>query len=202
TPALYNNQGSFAHIDLYEPALRGPLATLWLSLVLIFGVSLLFADNRIPHRSGTAGGDGRLCRMLYVTCALIASDFALNVWLTGGLASFLNSHWYLREAQELQRLGSFAVVLTHLEQAVQAAFTACAMRHAYWQIRSRTVRLGTNLLVAVFLTAQVVMTGNRIFMAVYLSGLTASLWYCHRRRAFALLLATAPLIAVAFSLWS
>lgn len=203
TPGIYNNQGSFAHVSLAEPAIRQPFMIIWLTLAAIFGFALLLSIRSTPPPPQRSAINERgLRRLLYTATAIIALDYALDVWLTGGIGNFLVSHWYLRQERELELFGGLAVVLTHVEQALQTVFTAAAMLHANWQIRNRQFRPITNLCVTGFLIAQVVMTGNRIFMAVYLTALAVSLWYYGRRRAMAMLLAAAPVILLAFSVWS
>jgi hypothetical protein len=143
----------------------------------------------------------RLERVLAVSMALSVLDWAVLVWLVGGVAEFLVSHWYLRSQELSVRLGASFTLYTRLSLANQLLFTGAAALHSGEGLRRGKMRGKFTLLMAVFLLIEMGMSGNRIFVAFYLLAFVASSWIYGRKKLIAVVLIASPALVLAFSAW-
>jgi hypothetical protein len=137
-----------------------------------------------------------------LTMSLTLADWAAMVWLNGGLEEFLLSHWYLRGGALIERFGSAYVLFMHASIANQVLFTGAAALYAGAGLRERKTRRGFTSLIVLFLLGQVVMSGNRIFFAMYLLAFASSCWLYGRKRILAAMLTAAPMIVLVFTAWT
>jgi oligosaccharide repeat unit polymerase len=93
------------------------------------------------------------------------------------------------------------VLYTRLSLTNQMIFTGAAALYAGVGLKQRSTRWGFTLLMLLFFLIEIVMSGNRIFFALYLLAFLASCWLYRRTRILAGLLVASPALVLAFSLW-
>jgi len=203
-PDFYQANARYASVDLSDVRYLIPMLVIWLSLLFTFQlVALLRPQKESPWSASDLPLDNRkLRRAIFFTLSLSILDCVFAVWRSGGLESFLISHWYLRQVEAFSRFGDLFVLYAQLSLGNQIVFTAAATlftaRHV--QLRKSEWRFFT--LIGLGLVLQMVMSGNRIFIALYgLSFLTAC-WFYQRKRLIGAILLLSPLALLFFSAWA
>ena len=201
-PASEGLTEAWTKINLANPIFFRPYLVVWLSVMLTCVTAWLSSGTSVPQDAGTRSISlRRLERVILITMALSVIDWAVLVWLVGGVAEFLVSHWYLRSEELAERLGSSFTLYTRLSLANQLLFTGAAALHGGLGLRNRNIRWGFTSLMFFFLLVEMVMSGNRIFIAFYLLAFVASSWLYGRRKLIAVLLVSSPLLVLVFSTW-
>jgi oligosaccharide repeat unit polymerase len=80
-------------------------------------------------------------------------------------------------------------------------FTGAAALYASAGLKQRNTRWRFTSLILLFFLIEIVMSGNRIFFALYLLAFLTSCWLYRRTRILAGLLVASPVLVLAFSLW-
>lgn len=192
---------AWSKINLANPAFFRPYLVVWLSVMLTC-VTAFFASAAVPQDSrGCAISLPKLERVILLTMAFSVVDWVVLVWLVGGLAEFLVSHWYLRSEILSERLGASFTLYTRVSLANQLLFTGAAALHLGLGLKNRNIRRRFTSVMFLFLLIEMVMSGNRIFIAFYLLSFVASSWLYGRRKLIAVLLVSSPLLVLVFSAW-
>jgi hypothetical protein len=202
-PDYYEANVRYASVDLSDARYLIPMIVIWLSLIFAFqSVSLLRPRKESAwSASDLPVQDRKLRRALFLTLGLSILDSVFTVWRSGGLESFLISHWYLRQQESFAKFGDLFVVYAQLSLANQILFIAAAVLFTARQLQLRTSAWRMFSLIGLGLLVQMAMTGNRIFIAFYgLSFLTAC-WAYQRKKLIAAVLLVSPLILLFFSAW-
>jgi oligosaccharide repeat unit polymerase len=200
-PAVYDVNGSWNEVNLASWIFFRPYLITWLSLMLTCFMARLAASNRLPGAGTGLIERRRLERAILITMALAAADWLATIWLQGGVAQFLVSNWYSRNVDLGARWGGVFVVYTRLSLTNQMVFTGAAALYASLGLRERNTRWGFSLLMLLFFLIEVVISGNRIFFALYLLAFLTSCWLYRRNRILAALLLASPALVLGFSLW-
>ena len=201
-PAVYDVNGSWDEVNLASSIFFRPYLIIWLSLMLSCVLAGLAASGHVSEGDTTGFIERRrLERAILVTMALAAADWLAQIWLQGGVAEFLLSHWYARNTELAERWGTGFVVYTHLSSVNQMIFTAAAALYADLGLKERNVRWRFTALILLFFLIEIVVSGNRIFFALYLLAFLASCWLHGRKRTLAALLVISPALVLGFSLW-
>ncbi|MCU1302740.1 MAG: O-antigen polysaccharide polymerase Wzy family protein [Candidatus Sulfotelmatobacter sp.] len=203
-PAVYDVNGSWDEINLANRIFFRPYLMIWLSLMLTCLVALLSDSNHSQDGVVVTGVivRRRLERAIVVTIMLSVADWLATIWLQGGLSQFLVSHWYTRNVDLTDRFGGAFIFYTHLSLANQMVFTGAAALYASAGLKERNMRWGFTGLIWLFLVIEMVMSGNRIFLALYLLAFVTSCWLYRRRKIMAALLLVSPAVILIFSLWA
>jgi hypothetical protein len=193
---------AFTKVNLANPLFLRPYLVVWLSM--------MFTCLAVFLAGGAAGSQlaprqfiscRKLERIILITMALSLVDWAVLVWLVGGVAEFLVSHWYLRSASLAENLGGTFTLYARVSLANQLLFTGAAALHTGLGLQQRKIKWPLTSLIFLFLLLEMVMSGNRIFIAFYLLALVASAWLYGRRKFIAALLVLSPVLVLAFSAW-
>lgn len=200
-PASEGVSEAWTRVNLANPIFFRPYLVIWLAMMLTC-LSVFLADVS-PSAPGAHPAPSRrkLERVILITMAISLVDWTLLIWMVGGLAEFLVSHWYLREEVLAEQLGGAFTLFRRISLANQLLFTGAAALHLAAGLRNRDVRAGFTALIALFLLLGMAMTGNRIFVAFYLLALVASGWLYGRKKVIATLLICSPLLILTFSAW-
>jgi oligosaccharide repeat unit polymerase len=134
--------------------------------------------------------------------ALTVANWLLIVRLVGGFEAFLVSHWYLRNEVLAERYGDLFVLQEHLDLANQILFTSGASLHTSLGLRNRDTNWKFTALILLFFIIELLLSGNRIFFALYLLALVISCWLYGRRNLLIAALALSPIIAQIFGMWA
>ena len=193
---------SWTKINLANPIFFRPYIVIWLSLMLTCVSVLLTSGAAIAGDARElAISCRRLERVILIAMALSLVDWAVLVWLVGGVAEFMVSHWYLRSQVLSERFGGGYTLYTRISLANQLLFTGAAALHTGLALRDRNPRWGFSALIFLFLIMEMIMSGNRIFIAFYLLAFVASCWLHGRRTLIAILMVASPVLILLFSAW-
>ncbi len=201
-PELFDVGASWGDVDLSSARFFFPYLTVWLSLLGALAVVALFLPGSQPSAWWRDIDVGRLQKGTAVSMAMMFAGWAMLIWLVGGVEEFLVSHWYSRTEELVARNGDVFVLWNHLTMANQIVFCSASVLHTVTGIFRRAMRWRFTFLIWLVLLVEVVVTGNRIFMAIYLLAVVVTLGFEKRWRVFAALLAFAPVLVFVFSMWS
>jgi oligosaccharide repeat unit polymerase len=202
-PPAYGVSGRWARVDLTNTHFFLPYLVIWASVLSSCLIIYIFFPSR------RQGGDwiysvsrGKLERVLLTCMAIAMVLWTLQIQLVGGLDEFLISHWYLRGEDLFSRYGDSYVLVAHLAAANQILFTGTAALYTGCGLKHRNTKWFFTTLILLFFLCTVVMTGNRIYLALYLLAGLTSCWLLRRRKLIAVMLAVAPALVLIFSAWS
>lgn len=201
-PSAYDVNGSWDEINLGSTLFFRPYLVISLSTMLTCFVALLSGSTPPAKLETHEVVRRRLERAIVITMALTGADWAASIWLQGGLSQFLLSHWYTRNVELAERFGTVFVIYTHLSLTNQIVFTGAASLYANVGLKERNLRWGFTSLIWFFFLIEMGMSGNRIYVALYLLAFVASCWLHRRNRILAGLLLVSPAVILAFSLWA
>jgi len=203
-PPFYDANSSYASLDLSNGRYFLPMLVVWLALLFSFQAVMILTPepgkDKLNHELPI--NEQKLKRILFVTFGLALVDYAVTIRVLGGLESFLAAHWYYRQDEMFTRFGDAYVLYARLSQANSIVFTAAAAIYTSRQLQRRRMEWGWSALIVFALLLQMVMSGNRIFIALYGLSFLVSCWFYRRKRPIFLLLALSPAILLLFSAWS
>lgn len=202
-PDSYDLSGTWWDLDLSRSRFLYPYVVIWLSLMLTCGVAYFFG----PAAGQKQGIEyiisrRKLERVILTTMVLAVVDWIATIWLLGGIEEFLVSHWYTRAQPLIERFGSVYILIMRLSLVNQILFTGAAALYAGRGLKHRNTRWGFTSLILCFLLLGVIMSGNRIFVALYLLAFLTSCALYGRWKILAALLGASPLIVLVFSVWA
>ena len=201
-PEIFDIGGSWGGVDLSTARFFLPYLTVWLSVMGSLAVVYMFLPRSQPSRWWQHINVVRLQQGIAVSMVMMFTVWVLLIWMVGGMEEFLVSHWYSR-TEELVALNGYLFVLwNHLASANQIVFCSAAVLHTVIGICRRDMRWRFTFLLWLVLLLEVVVTGNRIYLAIYLLALVVTLCCEKRWKVFAGMLACAPVLIFVFSMWS
>jgi hypothetical protein len=203
-PSFYDSNSSYASVDLSNGRYLLPMLVVWLALLFSFQAVLLLTRKAKTDEATLEFpiNERKLRSILLLTFGLSVLDHAATIWRLGGVDAFLVSRWYVRQEDLLTHFGDAFVLYSWLSQANQILFTATAALHTSLQIQRRKLDLRLSALIVFALLLQMVMSGNRIFIALYGLSFLISCWFYRRKKLIAALLVVSPAILLLFSAWS
>ena len=193
----------WGEVNLSNPVFLRPYFVIWLSIILICAVVFLFCPESNPKKDRRRViSRRRLEQAILVAMALSLLDWIFMIWLTGGIAEFLVSHWYLRNADLAERFGAAFTLYARVSLCNQIVYTGAAALHTSLALKDRAVHWKFTTLILFFFVLEMVMSGNRIFIALYLLAFLTSCWLYGRKKIIATALVVSPLIILVFSGWA
>jgi hypothetical protein len=194
---------SWGSVDLRTTEFLLPYLIVWTSLVVACMVVYFVLPCSVQEEREVCAVSRRtLERTLWMTMAISVVDWAFMIHLVGGLDVFLVSHWYRRNEDLVSQYGDSFVLLEHLSLANQIVFTSAAALYTSLGLKHRDTKWAFTSVILFFFLVEVVMSGNRIFLACYLLGLLTSCLIYGRRRILLVMLALSPLLILIFSMWA
>jgi hypothetical protein len=202
-PAFLGANDSYSSVDLSSGKYLIPMIVIFLALLLTFQSIVVFASRaKSGSPVGLALNEQKLKRVLLSTFALALCDYAIEIWVFGGFASFFVSHWQARQTEMVERAGDLWVLYMRFGAANQIVFTAAAALYVASQLRRGKLEWRFSVFVVFALLIQMIMSGNRIFIALFGLCFLVSCWFYRRRKVIALLLLASPLLFLLFSAWA
>lgn len=202
--ALFGSAREWTKIDLTDEKFFWPFIKIWASLMLSF----LATHYLVPKRGEQGQGPAlerldrrKIKKAIMTTMGLALSIWALWVWAAGGLVAFLTTHWYSRSQPLLDKFGEATLVFLRFSQANRLIFTAAAVIYTCLVIKEKR-GVWFLALVYIFFAGEIMLTGNRIFFALYLLALMAAFWVYGQRKAMIGVLIMVPILAFTFSAWA
>jgi len=204
-PAVYNTNDRYRSVSFLNTTYLLPILVIWLAMLFAF-VSVVVL---MPPYCGSKDdvpplllNDKRLKRAIVVTWAIALLDYGITIWLSGGPTAFLVTHWYLRQTQFFTDFGEQYVLYTQFTQANFVIFTGVAALYTAWLLEHRRYSWRFCGLIAFAMLLQTVMTGNRIFVALYGLSLLVSCWIYGRKKIILACFVLSPVILLVFSAWA
>jgi hypothetical protein len=180
-----------------------PYLVIWVSFLLAsFCVNFFLPSIQSSERAKPTLARNQLEYILLLTMAFSVLDWLISIKLAGGLEVFLLSHWYERAESLTTQFGDSFVLLSHLSSANQLIFTIAASLYSTFPLQGRKIRKWLLVLTLIFLLLGMVMSGNRIYVAIYLIAFLVSGLFYSRRRVIVGFLVAAPFLALIFSIWA
>lgn len=203
-PDFYEANARYAFVDLSSSQYIIPMLVVWLALLFAFQVvAVLRPKKKIAWcASDLALNDKKIRSIILLTFGISILDCYFTIWRSGGLESFLISHWYLRQEESFSRFGELFVLYAQLSLASQIVFVAAAALFTARNLQLRKSEWRFAIFIGLGLVLQMIMSGNRIFIALYgLSFLTAC-WIYQRKKLIGTVLLISPLVLMFFSAWA
>lgn len=202
-PAAYGIDNRWGRVDLTNATFLLPYLVIWVSMV----ATALTVDTFFTRFEGSSSWlysipRRKLERVLLVCMGIAVALWSLQIYLVGGIAQFLVSHWYERGEDLFNQYGDSYVLVAHVSLANQILFTGAAGLYAGCGAKNRNTKAWFTVFIVLFYLCGVVMTGNRIFLAIYLLAIVTSFWVLQRRKLIAILVGVSPLLIIVFSAWS
>lgn len=203
-PSFYSSHSSYASVDLARGTYFLPMLVIWLALLISFQAILLLTPRPTPEeaRRELLINEQKLKRVLLITFGLAMVDHVATIWMAGGLESFLVAHWYLRQEETLARFGDAYVLYMRMSLANSIVFTAAAALYTARELQRRKIEWRFSSFIVLALLLQLMMSGNRIFIALYGLSFLMSCWIYRRKKPILVLLVLSPAILSLFSAWA
>ena len=203
-PAFYNSNSSYASVDLSSEKYFLPMLVVWLSLLSSFQAVIALSPNRLNNGPTVElfVNNRRLKRILLLTFGMAFAGYIVTIWASGGLEAFLVSHWYHRQEEMFGSLGDLYILYLRLDLANSIVFTAAAAVYTAQLLKWQKVEWRFSAFIVFALLLQMVMSGNRIFFALYGLAFLTSCWTYRRNKMIAALLIISPAIILLFSAWA
>ena len=122
--------------------------------------------------------------------------------MVGGIEPFLVSHWYLRQDEMFAQFGDLYVFYSRASLANQIVFAASGALFAGMYLQKHTRNWRVIILIVFGLIMQMVMSGNRIFIALFGLAFLTSCWVYGRKQMMLKLLIISPIVLLVFSVWA
>ena len=203
-PAFYNSNSSYASVDLSSGTYFLPMLVVWLSLLSSFQAVIALSPDRLNNGPTVelSVNNRMLKRILLLTFGMDFVGYFVTIWASGGLEAFLVSHWYHRQEEMFGSLGDLYVLYLRLSLANSIVFTAAAAVYTAQHLKWQKVEWRFSVFIVFALLLQMVMSGNRIFVALYGLAFLTSCWTYRRKNIIAALLIISPAIILLFSAWA
>jgi hypothetical protein len=203
-PDVIGANDRYASVNLSSATYFLPMTTVWLALMLSFLSVLLFAPAPASADAGASSwiNEKKLKSILLFTSGFTVADYVFTIRISGGIEAFLISHWYLRQADMVARFGDLYVLYSRVSQANQIVFTASAALFVGMYLEGRTRNWRWIAFIAIALAVQMVMSGNRIFIALFGLAFLTSCWVYGRKKLMLTLLIISPALLLVFSVWA
>jgi len=203
-PAFYDSNSSYASVDLSNGKYVLPMLVVWLSLLFSFQAVIALSPGRTNNGASDkfSINSQALKKVLLLTFGIACVGYIATIWASGGLEAFLVSHWYRRQEEMFGALGDLYVLCLWLTLANSVVFTAAAAMYTAQHLKSQTVEWRFSAFVVFALLLQMVMSGNRIFIALFGLAFLTSCWIYRRRKPIVAVLILSPVIVLVFSAWS
>ena len=140
--------------------------------------------------------------LLLMSCLLIT--WAIEIWSAGGLFLYILEHWYTRGDYFHEKYGQLFVLYLHLLLIVNIFFVASSGLYTVLIIKHSKFKreIFFFALIVIFFLIGMVLSGNRIHIAVYGIFLITGLYLLKLRKALIIVIVVIFLSAPFFSLWS
>ena len=202
-PPFYDIREAWGGVDLTGTKFALPFAFIWASLILSFAIVITNAGaySFSPACSRRASEES-IRSILKTTSMLAAVVWGLSIALAGGVEAYFTSHWLYRQEDMVERFGESVLLLGRLSQANFTVFVASAVLYLRYQLERQRLGGWLSILIVFVLLLELVMTGNRIYIALFLLTCLALCWILNRKKILVGFIALAPVIVLAFSLWA
>jgi hypothetical protein len=204
-PASYGVLGRWGEVDLSDSSYIYPFLVIWLSLVLTACTLLIV----LPKRRRTAElvpcyaiSLPKLRAVILICSVIIMTDWIASVVMVGGIRQYFFHHWYTRFDETIEKWGGIFVLFQHTTNAIQIIFTALTALYIDAAIKRHTRQYGIMIFALIIVFMNMVMTGNRIYIALLMLYAGSSLLVQRRFLVIFFIGLVLPVLVLFFSAWA
>jgi oligosaccharide repeat unit polymerase len=202
-PGKYDVGQNWGVADLTNAAYLLAYLMVWTALMLMCAAVWLGVGRKAKSAKPQSMDLRKpLERVLGIAMAMLALEWVLMIRLAGGLQDFLVSHWYERYETVAAQYGDRFVLLSHWMQASDIIFLSAAALYTSLSLRFGNSKKKYIVLTLLFLVLQMVMTGNRIYIAIYLLAFLVSCCLFKKKKALIVIFAASPALLLIFNAWA
>ncbi|MGR3766038.1 O-antigen polymerase [Rossellomorea sp. NS-SX7] len=208
---LSGAKGVWSSVDLNNPVFHYPYFVIWTVLFLISLIIIIY-----PFKTKESNSEFLLqafeknitkIKFILVISILIQSiDWGVVIIEFGGISGYFGHHWYMRNDLMFNTYGSLYVIFVKIIHSNKLIFTGTSiLLTLYITLKYKKINLLTNPLLltsVVFHLLIVVITGNRIYFAIYLLFVFANFILLNVYKPIYKLLILSPVVLFIFSAWS
>ncbi|HBG73897.1 MAG: hypothetical protein A2X25_03230 [Chloroflexi bacterium GWB2_49_20] len=203
--------GMWGKITTNSNSFLQPFLMVWLTLALTYLTVIFFTPRRIARNKKTSQSIEKGMVSIFQLKKIILSSilisfifWGINIFLLGGgLSSYFSQHWYYRFSEYSEQLGRIFTLYLKIYSANQIILTAATGLLVLAALKKQWNK-NYGLLALAFLTLllHMVMSGNRIYIAlVLIYSLMGIYYYFGFKTLFKSSLILAPL-GLIFSIWA
>ena len=202
-PTIAEVGQSWGTIDLTNATFLIPYLVVWTCLMLACLVVRMFHPvGRRKTEAKHSLSCAKLERVILPILGFTVVNWAVLIWLAGGVDEFLLTHWQRRVDELVERYGDVYVLFDHLAMTNQILFVSAAALYTSIGLKNRNTKWGFTFLLILFFLLEMVLTGNRMYLAIYLLAFFTSCLVFERRKILIAVLAVSPILALGFSAWA
>ena len=163
---------SWTTIDLSDSKFVFSYFMIWILLIISFLVIIVCLSAR-KHHLMTNGCLKRVStkykKVILLLMGMMLIDWIIRIWSHGGIVPLIISDWYSRGEMLYEEYGHLYVLYNHILTAVNFLFVVLSIYHVSQTIHHRRIFFATPLffVIAIFLLLQMIVSGNRIFIASF-----------------------------------
>ncbi len=205
-PARYGVLGRWGDLDLSNPVYIYPFLVIWSSLLLTaLALLAVLPKSHRPAKSVPccAVSLPKLYQVILISSAIILTSWIITIVEMGGIDNYFLLHWYTRFDETVEQWGGIFVFFQHVMGALQIVLTAATSLLIDATLKKHTWRRYAVLIFALaMIVLNMIMTGNRIYIALLMLYVGISLLMHRRFRLILLMIVLLPVFASFFSAWS
>lgn len=201
SPPEYDING-WGDVDLSNTSLLKPFLVIWSALLFACIATGFFI------RSSSCSGQSQIVTrkqlepVLRKSALLALCGWGVMIYMVGGVEAFLASHWYSRVVDLTEEHGAAFLLFDHVTEANLIVFTGAAALYTSLGLRHRDTSFWKTVLLLAFLGMGMVMSGNRVFAALYFVSLLTSAWLFNRKKILVSLLLLIPVAGILSGTWA
>lgn len=205
-------KGYWTSINLNDEYFTFPFLITW---TLLAGVAILVLvypvsnNNKEPKKNYlleiNQSNYNRIIYLLNFSVIFILMEWIFKFVEFGGISSYFELHWYMRNEILFSDFGRLYVYINKFTQANLIIYTALSSLITLVYFGSEKKAKGRNVLllfIIIFHLLIIIMTGNRIYFALYLLHVAFGLVVFNRYRYIIIGTILLPIFLVIFSAWS
>ncbi len=198
-PLSYGIVGYWDTVDLSDKSFFMPMLVIWATLFLSLLVVYLLAREKPTFAPLRPLNKSAVEKVLTATLALSCTQWAILLYVLGGIEGLFLSHWYTRNEAFVEQLGDIFVLALRLQQVNQLIFISAAVLYLT-AVDKPSKRWAVIIVLATLI--EMVVSGNRIYVASFAFALLAKLWLNHKNRQLLKFFLAAPLLIIALTAWT
>lgn len=204
-PVSYHVSGRLGNLDLSDSAYVFPFLVIWSSLMLTASTLLAVFSIRstptmaVPRYTISIP---KLRAIIIVSSAAILASWVLAIIWLGGIQNYFLLHWNTRFQNVMKNWGSLLVLFQHATNALQILLTAATALLIGASLQKHTRTYGILIFALIMAVLDMIMTGDRIYIALLMLYVGNLLLLQRRLRLIFLLIMALPVLVLFFSAWA
>lgn len=205
-PEHHRVKGYWGDVDLLDESFFIPFIIIWGSLALsLISVTAFLPKNKgcQPESSNQKPIDKKpIIAVLIASMFISAFQWFITIWSFGGIEAFFSTHWYTRHEELIERLGGVFILYLKFLIANRVVFLSAASIYTWKFYNGSTKDKLFIVLLLLFLVIDMLMTGNRIYIALFILITFSAFWISNNKKVIFTGLSIAPILIIVFSTWT